>query len=181
MTIQSFSHRWHRRMAGAGILAVALLLTACDGPRIRVTAPDATIGSGRVTSESRTVTGWSGVTLDGVGRLVIDQTGSESLIITAEDNILPLLRSEVAGGFLELGFDVSGSVSATRQILFEATARRLDGLRIRGAAEIDAAGIDSSFFTVDLSGAGNIRARGRVDQQEISISGAGRYDAENVD
>ena len=180
MTIQSFVHTWHPRAAGTGLLAVYLLLAACDGPHFNITAPDTIVGSGRVSSESRPVHGWSGVALSGVGRLVVDRTGSESLTITAEDNILPLLASQVVGSFLELRLNTSRGVSATREILFQATARELDGVRISGAGEIEASGIDSSFFTVDLSGAGEIRAFGRAERQEISISGAGIYDAEGV-
>ena len=61
------------------------------------------VGSGYVISESRRVRGVDGVSLSGVGRLVIRQGRSESLVVIAEDNIIPLIRSEVVGGRLLLG------------------------------------------------------------------------------
>jgi hypothetical protein len=69
------------------LITVALLVTACSVTR----------GSGQLTTESRPVSGFTKVELSGTGELTIEQTGTESLTISAEDNILPRLTSEVSG------------------------------------------------------------------------------------
>ncbi len=66
--------RFLRRMVGT--LAAILLLSACSAIQ----------GSGKVTSESRVVHGFTEVDFSGSGHLVIEQTGTKSLTITAEDN-----------------------------------------------------------------------------------------------
>src|SRR5687767_1144824 len=52
-------------------------------------------GSGNVVVEQREVSGFSAVSMSGFGELIIQQTGKESLSITADDNLLPLLTSKV--------------------------------------------------------------------------------------
>ena len=165
------------------ILATALLLTACDDPfhpDIRITGPDGVVGSGQVASESRAVAGFHGVAMSGVGQLLIDRNGSERLIVTAEDNVLPYLTSTVAGGLLELGITPGVNLSTSRQILYEVSARTLDEIRVSGAGLVEAIGVDTPSLYVDLSGAANVTTFGQADNQEIHISGAGRYDGAAV-
>ncbi|MGB5817698.1 MAG: hypothetical protein WBI27_21110, partial [Thermoanaerobaculia bacterium] len=86
--------RKHVRLAL--MLAGAIGLLACNsggkGGGNSITGPGAiVVGSGVTVTETRAVSGISGVSISGVGLLIIEQTGSESLTVTAEENILPLL------------------------------------------------------------------------------------------
>jgi hypothetical protein len=56
-----------------------------------------------VFTETRSVRGFNTVTLEGSGQLVLEQAGTESLTITADDNLLPYLTSDVSDGHLTLG------------------------------------------------------------------------------
>ncbi len=177
------------RRGTSATLTIALILTAgllvgCDTSVRhdfgRVTGPNTIVGSGNVISESRTVGGYNGVSLSGAGRLIVDRNGFDSLTITAEENIMPHLTSQVAGGLLDLGVEPGTSINTSREILYEVSARTFDELRISGAGDAEAMGIDSRYFRVNLSGAANVTAFGTADEQEITISGAGRYDAEGT-
>jgi hypothetical protein len=76
------------------------------------TAPrDSIWGSGHLVTESRQVSGFDSVLLSGAGELILDQTGVESLTITAEDNIIGELTSDVVGGQLILGTRPGVSIS----------------------------------------------------------------------
>jgi hypothetical protein len=75
-------------------LVLASLLASCG---IRIVN-----GSGTLTTQSRPVSEFTEVELLGDGELSIEQTGSESLSIEAEDTILPMLRSRIANGRLIL-------------------------------------------------------------------------------
>ncbi len=166
------------------ILAAGLLHTGCDSDGrhdySRFTGPDSIVGSGNVISETRSVGGYNGVSLSGAGRMIVDRNGFDSLTITAEENILPHLTSQVSGGLLELGIAPGVSINTSREILYEVSARTLDELRITGAGDAEVMGIDSRYFRVVVSGAGNITAFGEAGEQDVTISGAGRYDAEGV-
>ncbi len=169
---------------GALVLAAGLLSTGCDTDVhhdfSRVSGPGAIAGSGNVISESRTVGGFHGVSLSGAGRLIVDRNGFESLTITAEDNILPHLTSRVAGGILDLGIAPGTSINTSREIVYEVTARTFNELRLSGAGDVEVMGLDTGRFGTTISGAGNVTAFGEAGEQDITISGAGRYDAEGV-
>ncbi len=145
------------------------------------TAPDDTIwGSGHLVTQSRPVSGIDSVLLSGAGELVIEHTGSESLTITAEDNIISELTSEVVGGRLILGVKPGVSISPDRPILYRLTVREIDEVGISGAGRVAASGVQSDRFDVLLSGAGTIMISGSVSHQTLTLSGAGRYEAQSL-
>ena len=81
------SPRWHL----IGVATLATVMTAC------------TVGSGDLSTKSRSVSNFNEIVLLGSGTVHVDLTGSESLVIEADDNLLPILTSEVINGRLELG------------------------------------------------------------------------------
>ena len=102
----------------AGVVALAVVLTGCatgttvsgsgypastwPPPPGAGAPPSAAPEPGRAT-ESREVSGFTGVELASIGDLRIEQTGTESLTIEADADILPQLVSSVSGGILEVG------------------------------------------------------------------------------
>ena len=75
-------------------------------------------GSGRVQTESRTVQGFTEVDLAGQGSLTITQGADEALTIEAEDNLLPVLTSDVQHGRLVLGTKDNTIIRATKPIRY---------------------------------------------------------------
>jgi hypothetical protein len=59
--------------------------------------------------------------------------GAESLEVSAEDNVLPLVRSEVRGGRLFLSLAANQGLSLTREIVHHVTVRELGELEASGA------------------------------------------------
>ena len=47
--------------------------------------------------------------------------------------------------------------------------------------DVEAMGVDSRFFQVDVSGAANVIVFGEAHTQDVGISGAARYDAEGLE
>lgn len=103
------------RPALACLVAVVLVVTACS----------VTTGSGHVTTEMRQVSGFTRVELSGTGELTVEKTGTESLMISAEDNLLPLLTSEVSGDTLILGAKSNTTIYATKPITYSLTVTDL--------------------------------------------------------
>jgi hypothetical protein len=157
-----------------GILlgAALALLGGCDGshhgPCSKVT------GSGSVVTESRPVEGFAAVELNGAGHLIVEQTGVESLSITAEDNILPLVRSEVRNGRLVLGVEAGLGTSITREILYRLTVRDLTQIEASGANHVELRGVDAAELALHISGASSVSARGTVKRARVSLAGASR-------
>ena len=157
-------------MLVSGGLLVALTMGACAGPGL-------TQGSGHVRSESRTVQGFDQVVLTGSGELTITQGGAESLTIEAEDNILPLLRSDVSGGRLTLGGKDNAGFSATQPIRYKLAVKDLRAVSVSGSGDATAAQLKTDRFTVDISGSGSLSVAGSADLQKVTISGSGAYNA----
>jgi len=136
-------------------------------------------GSGTVISESREVSGFNEIVLGGTGRVVVEVTGTESLTIEAEDNIMPLLETKVRDGRLRL--ETKRSISPTVEIVYTITAATLDGLVISGSGVVEAEAIDGTDFRVDISGSGDVDAEGTLSGLlSISISGSGAFDGESL-
>ena len=152
--------------ATAVMLVVAVLTAGC------------TLGSGNMTTESRDVSGFTEIVLLGSGDLIVSVTGSESLEIEAEDNVMPLVSSEVVNGRLELG--VKGSVTTTRGVTYTVTAAQLEGVTIRGSGDINGSDIDAISFRATVEGSGNIDVAGASDDLTVRIVGSGDFDGRDL-
>lgn len=135
-------------------------------------------GSGNVIAQRRTVGGFTAVSLSGSGKLIIDRTGTETLTITADDNLLPYLTAEVKGGELHLGTRPGSSVDPTRQIEYRLTVASIDSISVSGSGEVIARGVDTRRLEIAGSGSSDFTVSGRAEEQEISLSGSGHYEGQ---
>lgn len=152
---------------------VLLAVSGCDGGVFGER------GSGNVITESRDVSGFSEIALAGSGKVRVDVNGTESLIIEAEDNIMPLLTSDVNGGRLELGAE--SSISPTTGIIYTVSAVALEGVAVSGSGEVAATGVAADSFDVDISGSGRVEPTGTAGTLGVEISGSGRYLGESLE
>ena len=126
------------------LLIVVLSLAACSVTR----------GSGQISSESRQVSGFSKVKLTGNGELTIEQTGTESLTISAEENLLPRVSSEVSGDTLDLGPKTIASIFPTRPIKYALTVKDLTGLAVSGSGSVNVSKLATTSLSSKISGSG---------------------------
>jgi Putative auto-transporter adhesin, head GIN domain len=134
-----------------------------------------------VAEESRDVSGFDEVELRGAGNLSIEQTGGESLTVEAEEDVLPKLTTEVVNDRLIIGPKPGTTVRTTAPINYKLTVEALNALEVSGAGDVEAEGINTDRLAVTIGGAGNVKAGGEADKQEIDISGSGAYRAENLE
>jgi hypothetical protein len=158
---------WRRALA---LLAVGSVVTACS----------ATAGSGQLATQSRQVSGFTSVELTGVGELSIDQTGTESLTVSAEDNLLPLLTSRVEADTLILGKKPNTRIVTSKPITYTLTMKDITGLAVSGSGTINAPKLTTAALRIEISGSGVITTAGNVDDQSLEISGSGRYLADGL-
>ena len=154
-------------------------------------------GSGIVVSEDREIGDFSQVSLEGFGELIITQGDQAALTITAEDNVIDKIITEVRGDTLVITFEKDFRVAPTKKIRFELVVTELEDLTLSGAGDIFIDALESTQLDVTISGAGNleidhleaktvsielagagdVEISGEVVDQTISLSGAGNYDA----
>jgi len=104
--------------------------------------------------------------------LIIEQTGEESLTITAEDNLLPMFISEVRDGVLYLTFKKGNSFHGKRPT-YKITVKDLRRIHVQGGAAIEASKLASERLSILIEGAAGGNLSGRVDDLTIEIKGAG--------
>jgi hypothetical protein len=154
------------------LAALTLALGACSIPGLNITR-----GSGNVVTEERAVSNFSEVAVSGSGTLLIERGEREALTIEAEDNLLPLLTSDVVGKRLELGTRNGASIQTTRPIVYRLTVVNLEGLELSGSSEVTYNEVDAETFSVRISGSADVDVAGQADRQVLNISGSGHYRA----
>ncbi len=149
-------------------VGVAFALVACGGVK----------GSGNVKSETRSVSGFSQIEIAMAGDGTIAQSGTDSLTIEAEDNLLPHLTSTVTNGLLTLGADTR--LRPTKRVHYAITVKDLSRVDLLGAGDFIVERIHTGALTVHFSGAGNVMLSGRAESEEVSLTGAGNCDASKL-
>ena len=154
------------RLPAAG-LAVLLFVSACA----------VVSGSGQVASQAPQVSGFTKIELSGPGELTIEQGGTESLTIEADDNVLPRLTSEVSDGTLKLDKKRGITLQPRTPIRYRVTLKDLTGLEISGSATVRGEGMRLQSLRLEISGSGVVNLSGSAAEQDIEVSGSGRYEA----
>jgi Putative auto-transporter adhesin, head GIN domain len=154
------------------VLALVCLVAGCSS--------DATTqGSGNIKTESRSVSDFTGVEVSGNAKLVVEQGDREDLAITADDNLLQYLTSDVEKSKLMLATKGLVSLQPTAPITYTLTVKHLNVLGVSGSVIVDARGIRTDSLTVAISGSGDITISGEADAQKIAVSGTADYKAES--
>jgi hypothetical protein len=149
------------------VLAALLVLTGCSIVN----------GSGQLKSETRTVSGFTGIELSGTGEVTITQGDAESLTIEADDNVLPALTSEVRDSMLRLDTKPRTRVQTRNPIRYRVTVADLNRIELSGSGSVAGVDLELTNLEVEISGSGTMNLAGSADQQEVEVSGSGQYDA----
>jgi hypothetical protein len=135
-------------------------------------------GSGVVKSESREVGAFTGIALS-LPALVEVRTGDrESVLVEADDNVLPLVETVVEGGSLKIRFRDKSAPVRTKNLKVTVTARKIESLAISGSGDIRAAALKVESLSAKISGSGDIRIASLDTRSvQVAISGSGDFTA----
>jgi len=159
------------------LVMLAVSLAACNGVLGQVGGSEIVPGSGNVVTETREVSGFTAVTLQGFGKVIIDQNGSELLTITADDNFLPYLKTAVRGDTLYISATDRVAFTDVTEMTFHVSAAALSAVELSGAGSMEISSLDTENWQVKLPGAGSITVAGQTNKQTVELSGAGSYNA----
>ena len=135
-------------------------------------------GSGVLKTEERTVAGFSEIDVSGVAKLAWEAQEEPSLEVTVEDNLLPLLVTEVTGDTLKIFF--KGNVSPTKDVVVKVASPSLNALRGSGATQSTLSGVKSDNFKLGLSGSGQCTISGLAKALSVECSGASNLKADEL-
>lgn len=167
----------HRpRLFATGLVVIVLILASgCD---VLEDATAGVRGNGNLSTETREVASFTEIVLRGSGDVFVAVTGTASLTIQAEENLIPLLGTEVEDGRLEIA--PTERITATEDVTYTISVESLDAVAITGSGLIHATGVNGDALTADIAGSGRIEPEGEVERLMLSISGSGTYAGEEL-
>jgi hypothetical protein len=170
------------------LLFAAALLSSCQ--KIN--------GKGDTVSESRTVSGYSGIELSMGATVYFTQGETYSLEIQAQENLMAYIQTDVKGDNLVIREKSGVNLGKHDPIKIYITAPDVNYVAISGSGSINVTGlwtggsisasIDGSGdiqienmmaenFTTTISGSGNVKVNGgTVNYENLSIDGSGNID-----
>lgn len=146
--------------------------TACHGLRNQVA------GSGNLQKEKRQTASFNSISTEGAFDIEVVCQKPQSLEIEGDDNILPLISTEVSNNVLHVrglrGYSVS------QPIRLKITVPDLTGVSSSGAGTFVVSGLKNEKFEIDANGAPKIRASGETKALSIDANGAGKIDTRKL-
>src|SRR5436190_5064751 len=132
-------------------------------------------GSGKIVTEKRSLSGFKGVDVGGVFQVEITAGKEFGVEIETDDNLLPLIKTEVNNGVLEI--ELEKHVSPTGKILVRVSAPDISEMDVSGAANVTLNGVKNSNLAVEASGAAKLKITGETAKLTVASSGAAKIDA----
>ena len=135
-------------------------------------------GSGNRQTQKREVAPFTSISTDGAFTIEVVCQKDVSLEVEGDDNVLPLITTEVSGGVLRL--NNSKSYSVNQPIVFRISVPNLEGLSVNGAGKLDITQIKNERLEIDVNGAPSINVSGSTQLVDIDANGAAKIDTHNL-
>ena len=127
--------------------------------------------------ETRSVLGFTGIDASNAFDITVCMGSTESLVIEADDEVMPYVRSEVRNGVLHLYLEKNTDKKVKNIKTLKATVvmKNLDKVALSGACKFIANDLfTSDQFKGECSGASNLTVNVKTGQLDIDASGASK-------
>jgi len=134
------------------------------------------VGEGPLVTQTRTVGNFTGVSSEMSGKVNFTIAPDYKVEITAQQNILDVLNTNVVNGVLHIDFKNNVRVKEHEDLLINITAPYADYFRLSGSGNMNVQGdITANNLKVTLSGSGDITVQKAAiaDKIDTDISGSG--------
>lgn len=183
-----------KQITGYAVLVLlALSHTGCDEHGVN--------GSGNMSTETRKLGDFHAVSLRGSMDIEYTDGPAEDVVIEAEDNVLPMITTEVKDGQLIIGQKSNTSIHLHKKITVKITAPDVEELSLAGSGTIrlmndweqddyvklsvtgsgDVLGsVNSPKVSVAVTGSGDVKLKGEAKDLNVDIAGSGSFDGYNL-
>ncbi len=134
-----------------------------------------TKGSGNVATEKREISDFTAVSIGGVFKVEIEAQREFGVEVEADDNLLPLIETEVVGDTLKLS--TKRKLSTKNPIIVRVSAPNIEKLENSGVSRVTVSNLSNNSFKLDSSGASKMSVSGKTNFFEIDLSGMSRVEA----
>jgi len=119
------------------------------------------------------VSGFTSIEIAGAADATVSFGDTESVVVETDDNILPLITTEVSGGKLVINTRSNTNFSTELGIKVTVTMKELEAAEVSGSGNMTLIGVPGGAVKVEISGSGNITAAGVADSVEVNLDGSG--------
>lgn len=156
-------------MKKLGLLIVLIALgAACNGMHHEV------LGSGKQLKETRNVGSFSSISTEGAFNIKVVCQKPQQVEISGDDNILPLVTTEVSNNVLHIR--TSRDYSTSEALTLRISVPDLVSIQSSGAGTVEVSGMKNDRFEIEVNGAPTIKASGETKDLKIDANGAGKID-----
>jgi hypothetical protein len=164
-------------MKGLSLLALAVFLIVLPAPGCKYIGKGVR-GSGNRKAEKRELASFKSVEAAGAFEVNIVCQQSQSFEIEGDDNLLPLIKTDVSDGALRVHSDQN--YNASKPIAIRISVPDLEKFTSAGAGDIHVSGLKNNQFVLSNTGAANVEAAGQTKFVDIGTSGAGNIDTSKL-
>ena len=154
----------------------AIIVTGNDDVQVKsVFSNDAVVGDGRLAHEGRAAGNVSAINVSGPLEVNVRVGAAPSLDVEADGNLLPLIRTEVAGGVLRMW--VEGSVRSNNSMRVTYTLPTLTQVESTGSGRLTISELNGAPLDFTKTGSGAANLSGRVSRLDLRHTGSGQVNA----
>ena len=135
-------------------------------------------GSGKLQKQKRDVGAFNSISTVGALDIEIVCQKPQSLEIEGDDNLLPLITTEVSNNVLHISN--TRSYSASQPLTLRISLPDLAAISTSGAGNIDISGMKNEKIEINANGAPTIKASGETKALNIDTNGAGTIDTHRL-
>jgi hypothetical protein len=163
-----------RRLTILFCITLLSALAGCDF----MPGKDKVSGSGQAKNEAREVAPFTAIEVKCAGTVNVTAQGNRGLEISGDDNIVPLIKTEVRDNTLYVTADKD--YDAKNKVQINISTPDLAKFVFAGAGQATLSKIKNSQLQIVASGAGEVKASGETKEADITLSGAGRVDTRDL-
>lgn len=160
------------------ILIVLLVALLAVGQASAYSFSSCKEGSGEMETRQLSLEEFQAIDVGGAFDIDVSFGSRQSVEVTIDDNLWDLFEAEVKGKWLN--FDWERNCSPSDECRIKIVVNTLEEVSVHGACNLDISDFKGHEFTYKLSGAGELKMDGKVDNLEVKISGAGEADTTDL-
>ena len=131
-------------------------------------------GSGRFTTVQRTVSDFTGLSLELPAKLELVQGEVEGLSMETDDNLAPLIETVVEDRQLKIRLARSGKSIDPRRLNITVRVRALNAISISGSGDVHSARLAAPRLRLSVAGSGDVRLDElQSESLKVSVAGSG--------
>jgi hypothetical protein len=140
--------------------------------------PGRVVGDGQPASETRSIDPVAAIDADGAFALTVKVGPTPGLTIETDENLLPIVKTDVSNGRLEIYTD--RSYSAGGRIKITVTSPNIADISASGSNQINGEGLIGGPLSISLNGSNNAVLSGKISALTARMSGSNNLTAQEL-